>query len=474
MSLRLKMTFLFSGVLALVLLIFSSVVYISMEKTLDTITKHAIEEIGEGVVRTTGILEKYPPYQDEVYLDLLADPDTYIQILDLDGTIIAQSGNMEGKVATLGQGFPPEMYHGGIFYSSINIEANRLYVYNRPLIVDGEAVGLLQIGQGMDLMDESLLALELLLCIGGGLALLCAGLLGWVLAGTALKPIKQIAEAAQAIRQGQDLKKQIDYTGHNDEVGYLAETLNHMMERLYKAYKDLEDAELSQRRFLTDISHELRTPITTIRGNAELLRKMGDNDRAIRTEALGDIISESERMTRMVSDLLALARADSGLRLELTQVDIEALLSEIYRQAAMLVTDTYFEERDISNIKGVIVKADADYLKRLFLILLQNAFNYAGSGEKVWIDCTVNEGWLEASVCDTGAGIEESEQQQIFQRFYRAGKKQGDGTGLGLSIAQWIAEQHGGSVGVQSKVGKGSVFTVRLPVHEGERVSGEA
>ena len=463
MPLRLKLIALFCGVLALAMLIFGSIVYVLMEQGLNATAKRTVEEIGEGVVRSTGILEDFPPGQERMtYLDLFADPDRYIHIIDASGTVLAQSSNMEQRLSALGQNYIRETYYGNINYVNSSNETQMLSVYTRPLVVNGETAGYLQIFQATVLTSETLATLRLLLYLGAVLSLTFAGIFGWILASSTLAPIGQIAEAAQAIRQGHDLKKRIEYKGPPDEVGNLADTLNLMMERLYKAYKDLEDAEMAQRFFLSDASHELRTPLTTIRGNAELLKKMGDSYPEVRYEALSDIISESERMTRLLTDMLALARADSGLKFDITPVDLEAILSEVCRQATLLVTETNFEVNDFSGIKGVYVLANADYLKQLFLILLQNAFQYAGAGANVWIETVVGDGWAEASVCDSGVGIDPREQPHVFKRFYRAGKTQGEGTGLGLSIAKWIAEQHNGSVSVQSAEGKGSAFTVRL------------
>ena len=463
MSLRLKMTVLFCGVLTLAMLIFGSIVYVLMDQGLNAITKRTVEEISEGVVHSTGILEEFPPAPERMtYLDLFADPERYIHIMDNNGTVLAQSSNMEAKLSALGHSYTQETHYESVDYVGEDNEEQSMSIYNRPLVVDGADVGLLQIFQATVVTSETLETLRLLLYLGGVFALLFAGILGWILASSTLAPIGQIAEAAQAIRQGQDLKKQIEYNGPQDEVGNLAETLNHMMGRLYKAYKDLEDAEMSQRFFLSDASHELRTPLTTIRGNAELLKKMGESYPEVRTEALNDIISEAERMTRLLTDMLALARADSGLRFDVNPVDLESVLSEICRQVTLLVQETNFKINDFSKIKGVYVLANADYLKQLFLILLQNAFQYAGAGADVWIDSVTGDKWVEVSVCDSGVGIDQRELPHIFKRFYRAGKTQGEGTGLGLSIAKWIAEQHNGSVNVQSAEGKGSIFTVRL------------
>ncbi|OPX90043.1 MAG: putative sensor histidine kinase TcrY [Pelotomaculum sp. PtaB.Bin104] len=467
MSLRLKMTFLFCGILALTMLLFGFNVYYFMDYNLNAEADRAIVEIAEDFVRSTKILGDFPLPLRQVELpeiDVFANPNTYIQVVDQNGAVVAQSDNLGGQVMPLGETTLGDIDYGQGFHETVLIGTQRLSVYNRPLVIEGEVVGVLQVGRTMGPIEAALNRLRLLLLIGGGLALYFTGTLGWFLAGATLRPISRITETAQAIQQARDLNRRIDYNGPRDEVGHLAETLNQMLERLYKAYQDLKEAEAAQRRFVSDASHELRTPITTIRGNAELLRKMGDSHPAARAEALSDIICETERMTRLVTNLLALARADAGYQMEMTPIALVDLLSETFRQAAVLAVDVNFTVKDTSSLKGVLVRGNADYLKQLFLILLQNAFQYAGAGEKVWVESRKLAGWSEVLVYDSGAGIDEQDLPLVFDRFYRAGRtRHSDGTGLGLAIAKWIVEQHEGTISVKNSIGKGCVFSVRLP-----------
>ncbi len=324
---------------------------------------------------------------------------------------------------------------------------------------------MLQVGRTLGPTEAALGRLRFLLFLGSGITLFFTGTLGWIMAGQALKPIGRMTEAASAIQEAQDLTRRIQYSGPGDEVGRLAETLNRMLERLHRAYQVLEEAGAGMRRFVSDASHELRTPLTTIRGNVELLRKMGDTDPQTRAEALGDIAGEAERMSRLVSDLLALARADSGFRLEMGPVNLGTLLAEIIRQSSILAGEVAFTEVGAGALEGVSVRGNADSLKQLFLILLDNAFLYTGDGGSVQVEGRLQGDRVEVVVRDTGTGIAENDLPRIFDRFYRADKaRQSGGTGLGLAIARWIVEQHGGTIGVQSRVGEGSAFTIRLPI----------
>jgi signal transduction histidine kinase len=192
---------------------------------------------------------------------------------------------------------------------------------------------------------------------------------------------------------------------------------------------------------------------------------MGDTDPEIRAEALDDIAGETERMSRLVRDLLALARADAGFIPAMGPVDLGALLEVISRQASILSGDAEFIVGGAAALEGVLVNGNTDYLKQLFLILLDNAFLYTGPGGVVRLEARQWDGMAEVAVCDSGSGIAEADLPKIFDRFYRADKsRQSSGTGLGLAIARWIVDRHGGAINVKSKLGEGSIFTVRLPL----------
>jgi signal transduction histidine kinase len=244
-------------------------------------------------------------------------------------------------------------------------------------------------------------------------------------------------------------------------VGQLASTFNDMLARLQSAYEKLEASYTAQRRFVADASHELRTPLTTIRGNVELLQKMGDEDPEVRAEALQDIKSEAERMCRLINDLLALARADAGQQPEKHPVALAPLLQEIFRQAQLLKGQVNFEHDDPEMLGEAKLLANADYLKQLFLILLDNAFKFTPPGGTVKFSFHQAGNSLSFAIEDTGQGISPEDLPHIFERFYQANKTRGgQGTGLGLAIAKWIMEIHGGEIKVKSEPGRGSTFTV--------------
>jgi signal transduction histidine kinase len=214
---------------------------------------------------------------------------------------------------------------------------------------------------------------------------------------------------------------------------------------------------------LADVSHELRTPLTTIRGNLDLIERMGEAD----PESISAIQLEIERMTRLVGDLLLLARADSGgLPLDRKPVEVDNLLFDIYRQVALLNSPV---DVKLVEVDQVTVLGDADRLRQLFLNLLENAIKYTPEGGSVELSLSKQNDWTQFEVSDTGIGIPPENLSHIFDRFYRVDKARArahGGSGLGLSIAKWIATAHGGTIRVTSQLGEGTTFTVTLPIYD--------
>jgi signal transduction histidine kinase len=304
--------------------------------------------------------------------------------------------------------------------------------------------------------------------IGG---VLLSALMGALLARRALRPIHAVTETAVQITRADDLGRRIPHRGPPDEVGLLVGAFNEMLERLERLFR-------AQRRFVADVSHELRTPLTTIRGNVDLLRRMGGADPA----SLSAIQSETDRMIRLVGDLLLLARADAGhLPIAREPVEIDALLIEVAHQTRVLSGDRLELTVDcpVSDQKDpLLVLGDEDRLKQLLLNLADNAVKHTPEGGRVTLQLAQADGWVRLTIADTGSGILPEDLPHIFDRFYRAEKSRwrkpspkdtpspGVGVGLGLSIARWIAQAHGGRIEVQSELGQGSAFHVWLPLSE--------
>jgi signal transduction histidine kinase len=343
-------------------------------------------------------------------------------------------------------------------FTETTFESVRLKVLTVPIILlpEEEVAGYLQLARPLDAIDQAGKTLLLLLAGGGLLGVLAAVGIGYLAARNALRPLEQMTEAATQITRADDLSKRIPLdTPPTGEVGRLVLAFNETLERLERLFE-------TQRRFLTDVSHELRTPLTTIRGNVDLIRRMGIADDV----SLDAVASEADRMTRMVSDLLFLAQAETGkLPLAREEVELDTLMLEAFQQAKILaggVVEVKIAREDQARVEG-----DKDRLMQVFLNLVANAIEHSDPGGVVMFDLVCEGKWAKLSVTDTGPGIAEEEQQKVFERFYRSdrsrARKEHGGVGLGLSIAHWIVRSHGGRIEVASVVGEGTTFSMWLP-----------
>jgi signal transduction histidine kinase len=254
--------------------------------------------------------------------------------------------------------------------------------------------------------------------------------------------------------EASDLRRRISARGEPTEVQQLADTFDAMLERLDHAFQE-------QRNFVMDVSHELRTPLTVLKGNIDVMLMDKHLDRESR-EQYERMSGEVARLIRLTSNLLYMASADAGREPERRPVELDVVCLEVLRQTRDLRRDVRVS---LGNEDQVTVLGDRDQLKQMVLNLVENAIKYTPTGGEVTLSLSNNDSHAEMRVKDTGPGIPPEVMPYIFQRLYR-GNQRGllGGTGLGLAIADRIARAHGGSIKVQSEVGKGSVFAVSLPI----------
>ncbi len=288
--------------------------------------------------------------------------------------------------------------------------------------------------------------------------LLLASLGGYWISRRALAPVDAITNAARSIGIG-NLSQRLDVPATGDELQRLSETWNDMLARLESAVKRLSQ-------FTADASHELRTPITLIRTTAELsLRR--ERSPEIYREALRQVVAESERTTRLIEDLLLLARADAGLpALPLERIELSPLVRDVCQQGQVLADARQLQISAEVPSQPVYVEANDPELRRLILLLLDNAVKYTPAGGRITVSLASDLAGATVAVCDTGIGIPGSALPHVFERFYRADESRNrdeGGAGLGLSIAKWIADRHHASLEAESVVGQGSTFRVRFP-----------
>lgn len=237
----------------------------------------------------------------------------------------------------------------------------------------------------------------------------------------------------------------------DDEIAHLADTFNDLLERLERAFT-------AQRAFVDDAGHELRTPITIIRGQLELLSE----DPEQRRRAIELVTGELDRMNRMVNDLLVLAKAQQPELLELDLVDVGSLTREVAEKGAMLGDRRW--RVDVVADGGLV--GDRQRLAQALIELMKNAVDHTEADDEIAIGSEISGGLARFWVRDTGAGIPAEMQERIFERFSRVGPRGPEGAGLGLPIVRAIAEAHGGQVRVESEVGRGTTFTFEIPVDQ--------
>jgi two-component system, OmpR family, sensor kinase len=278
--------------------------------------------------------------------------------------------------------------------------------------------------------------------------LLIASALAWVIAGRVLAPLRTLRTTAQAITET-DLTRRLDVHG-DDEIAELGRTFNAMLDRLEAAFA-------SQRAFVSDAGHELRTPITIVRGHLELL---GD-DPLEREETIALVTDELDRMARFVDDLLLLAKAEQADFLHVAPLDLDVLTDELYNKAKALAD----REWRLSGRGTGRLRADRQRLTQAVMQLAQNAAQHTRDGDPISLGSAISNGYAMLWVADSGPGVPEQEREQIFERFHRGGDgpRRSEGAGLGLSIVRAIAEAHGGRVELDSREGAGATFTLIVP-----------
>jgi signal transduction histidine kinase len=295
---------------------------------------------------------------------------------------------------------------------------------------------------------------------GVGLATLLVGsLLAWRVAEGVLRPVRLVTETAEAISTS-ELTRRIDVEGH-DEISRLATTFNEMLDRLEEAFR-------AQRQFVDDAGHELRTPITIIRGHLEVI----DADPEERSKTTALVMDELDRMSRIVNDLLLLAKVRQPDFLELDTVDLSSLTEDLHAKATALGS----REWRLEHVGRGLIVADRQRLTQAIMQLAQNAAEHTTPGEEIALGSTVVNGKASLWVRDSGPGIAPEDQDRIFQRFARTGGggRGSAGAGLGLAIVRAIAEAHHGRVELTSRPGLGATFTVVIPVDQppdGERAA---
>ena len=404
-----------------------------------------------------------------VLTDLGASTEPFLLVLTADGQVRYASGQLNGAPPRIPAAVLIEANEQGRSVATVaaaglapkSSTPSGLRVVARTWSSATDS-GVVVAGQSTAFPIDQLAGIRAFLVIAAIVALIVAAIVSWLVAGRAVRPLVTLAETTEAIGATGDLSKRLALGRSRDEVGRLTTSFNAMIERLQSAQADLAKALAMQQRFVADASHELRTPLSTIRTNAEFLHGRPDAAPGDRAEAIADVASEAERMSKLVDGLLVLARADAGVALERRPIDLRAVATEEARRA-----QPAGRPRDetpgvqVTTDGAALVSGDPEALGRAVRVLLDNAFRHGRP--PVGIAITTADRRVALEVRDAGPGLPRGSEERVFERFYRADpSRSGDGTGLGLSIARAIIEAHGGTIRAVVADG-GAVMRIELP-----------
>ncbi|MET7396031.1 HAMP domain-containing sensor histidine kinase [Dactylosporangium sp. NPDC005572] len=440
MTIRLRVTLFGLVVVSLVLGAFCTAVFLLLaagaSATQDTALAARAEAAVPGLSDISGLSGKPAP----AALDLRTASDIVIAVYDSSGRPLYSTGHIDGSI--------PRVARSADRSTVAVAPGVPVRVAVRP--VNGGYVAAMQTTQRV---RDDRRGLFVLVCVYAVLAFLAAAGATWLVTGRALRPLRQLTTLVGEV--GADPSRRLPPAPAGDEVGRLTTAFNAMMDRL-------QGSLAAQRRFVADASHELRTPLTTVRNNAGFLLRHPDAAEADRDAALRDIEGESARMSRLVEQLLTLARADAGQLPAMASVDLGALVDDVCRQAR-----TLHPAREIhcALTPAPPVRGAADALAQLVWILVDNAVKYAPDGGNVWVTVTQRGPSTQLNVADDGPGIPPGAERHIFERFHRADEsRSGAGAGLGLAIALSIVRAHDGTILAANNARGGASFVVDLPV----------
>ncbi len=386
--------------------------------------------------------------------DEFRSPGVYVQIFNAESELIARSFNlgvqqMHASVTDINR-----VLQGESFYTATEISASPVQLYYQPIHRDGRIVGAVQVGESLVGLESTLDRLRLIYTIGAVSVLLFGLTGGWVLARLGLQPVVRVVETAQEIVGAEDLSRRVPYTGPADEIGALATTFNEMLTRLQTLFE-------SQRQFLAEAAHELRTPLASLLGNVDLLATFGD-DPIRRREIVEAIQRTGKHVARLLDDLLLLAQAEVGWHLStLEPTALDDILMETYESVRLQAEGMTLK---IERCEPVFVHGDPVRLRQVFINLIDNALKHSPPGSAVSIALWREKDKVKALIRDCGPGISEQDLKRIFEPFFRApGSKRLPGAGIGLTIVRWIVQEHGGEMGIESSAGAGTTVTLSFP-----------
>ncbi len=463
MYIRTRLALLLMFILVVVLVGFSVTIYQLTRFSLDG---NILPDLKARAAMLVAALEPSPGSTTMRIPDLgnYVTPDIAVEVLDANHNVLAATGAPLKTPA----GISSRLTKGGLSTQPIpeNLLDNQTFrVYSQEVTANGQLVGYVVVARSPYIIEQVLNELERFLIPGTIIALLVGGLLGWLAVRFTLRPVERLAVSAAAIASSGDHAQRLPTQKPSDEIRRLAGTINGMLDALDHAYQEVRTANDLQRQFLADASHELRTPLTIMLSTLDVLNRVGKTDPQYQTQALADMRVEVSRMAGLVTQLLMLARTDEAATVAHQPLLLGEILADACRQAELAASGPTLNYAGLAPLEGAVVWGYPDHLKQLFLILLDNACKYTAADGRVEVCGQLVAGNAIVTVVDSGIGIPTPDLPKVFERFYRADNVSAyPGSGLGLTIAQRIAEQHSGTITLSSELGRGSCFTVTLPL----------
>jgi heavy metal sensor kinase len=462
LGLRGRLTVFYSVILAAMLSAFGVLFYHSLNLVID---RSLTEELRERVAFLTNYLRVQdgslqlvvdPSNREEAYL--IHSATRYYQVFRLPG---GESVFQSQELELLGVHLTPDKARtlvNSAEYTDLQLDRERLRFHNSVIAGSNSNGFLVRVGIPLTPADDARKGFLHSLLFLAPLGVLVAALLGWEMARRALRPMKELAVAAQKI-DIEELQQRLPLRGAGDEVDELAKSFNETLARL-------ENSVGQMKQFTASISHELRTPLTVLRGETEVALLEAHSIEEYR-RLLASQLEEFDKLTRMINDLLVLANAEAGeIRWAEQTVDLSVLAASLTEQLEPVAASKDIELKTAVE-PNICVCGDASWLERVVLNLLDNSIKFTPNGGQIRVSVASENGHAILRVEDKGMGISREALPHVFDRFYRAEpsrSKRIPGVGLGLAIARWIVEKHRGGISVESQPGQGTCFTVYLPL----------
>jgi len=472
-SLRFRLTLWYVLILGFLLTAFSSFLYFTLSRSLYRDVDNKLRSLAELIAsESASPLSKFGfgSVDEALETSLNLKPiGKFIQVLDESGKIGRKSDNLKNVQLPISLNTLKNASKGVItFETTRSVGDAQLRIITHPVLEKNHITKIVQVASSLEDVEDALNTLFIILIITVPLALMVASLGGLFLANKALKPVDDVTQTARMITS-QNLNQRIKPLKVKDEISRLIDTFNEMISRLDQSFRQIKQ-------FSADASHELKTPLTILKGEVEVaLRKERKPDEYEQT--LRSNLEEINRMSQIVNDLLVLSKADTGeLRLNKQDLDLAEVLNEVVAQLNLMIQSKNLRMETSNPPEGMHILGDPLRMRELFINLIENGIKYTEEGGTIRVTLTKdmsdpggkNGGYARIVVSDTGMGIAQGDQSKIFDRFFRLDKARSrdqGGSGLGLSISKWIVEAHQGKIEVESEIGKGSSFIVRIPLH---------